>query len=129
LKQLQERNVFFRRAEENVASTARDQGCASTELRSVHSIDERHKRMLPVPGSWFPVDKENVSSEKTTRASSAFGRKDHPPRHRSPPLQGGDLAIGAKDRRQCINSHPAEGGTACGGVGDLRHLKSVNCFP
>jgi len=33
-----------------------------TELCSVHSIDEKHKRMLPVPGSWFPVDKENTVS-------------------------------------------------------------------
>ena len=72
MKQLQERNVFFRRAEENVASTARDQGCASTELRSVHSIDERHKRMLPVPGSWFPVDNENASTTQD-QGGAPFG--------------------------------------------------------
>jgi hypothetical protein len=26
----------------------------------MRSIDEKHKRMLLVPGSWFPVDKENA---------------------------------------------------------------------
>ncbi len=52
-------------------------------------------------------------------ASSAFGRKDHPPRRFAPPLLGGDSAIRAEYREIALDSHPAEGGTACGGVGAL----------